>query len=241
MEQLKKAWIIGANSDIAKELLLRMDGEFEILAVSRNICELKKFIGENHLNMVTPVELDVCDRKELQIFLESYEFPNTLIFAQGILRTEENVLDYLDEMVQCNYVACIQIIETIWKKMMLVKSGCIVGITSVAADRGKMSNKLYSSTKAAFSSYLQALMQEGSKKGVQVINVKPGYVRSKMLKSYPKSYRSVLATTPSKAAKCIWKKMKKGKSGTLYIRPIWRLIVWLIRILPERIYMRMNL
>lgn len=240
MEQLKKAWIIGANSDIAKELLLRMDGEFETLAVSRNICELKSFISNNHLNRVTPIELDVCDRNKLQIFLESYEFPNALIFAQGILRTEENVLNYLDEMVQCNYVACIQIIETIWKKMTLVKSGCVVGITSVAADRGKKSNKLYSSTKAAFSSYLQALMQEGRKKGIQVVDVKPGYVRSKMLKNYPQLYRSVLATTPSKAANSIWKKLKKGKSGTIYIRPIWRLIMCLIRILPERIYMRMN-
>lgn len=82
------------------------------------------------------------------------------------------------------------------------KNECIVGIASVAADREKASNKLYSSTKAAFSSYLQALMQKGSKVGIQVLDIKPGFIRTKMLKQNEKSYNSFLVAGPEKSCRC---------------------------------------
>ncbi|RKI41976.1 SDR family NAD(P)-dependent oxidoreductase [bacterium D16-51] len=238
---MKKVWLIGANSDVAKELMLQMDGKYSIVAASRNYCAVKDFIKKKKIRRAVAVELDVCNKDNLESFLFSMQQPDIVIFSQGKLETGSNVGDYLDEMVQCNYVACIRIIEKVWKGMADKGKGCITGITSVAADRGKMSNKLYSSTKAAFSCYLQALMQEGEKTGIQVIDIKPGYIRSKMLISNRKAYKSVLAAEPSEAATSILQKIESGRSGTVYTKKIWRLIMWGLKLMPERIYNKMSL
>ncbi len=238
---MKKVWLIGANSDVAKELMLQMDGKYSIVAASRNYCAVQDFIKKKKIGRAVAVELDVCNRVNLGTFLCSAVQPDIVVFCQGVLKAGGNAEDYLDEMVQCNYVACIQIIEEVWKGMADRGTGCIAGITSVAADRGKMSNKLYSSTKAAFSCYLQALMQEGEKIGVQVIDIKPGYIRSKMLKDNRKAYTSVLAAEPSKAAADILRKIESGRSGTVYTKKIWRFIMWFLKLVPEKIYNKMSL
>lgn len=238
---MKKAWIIGANSDVAKELMIQMNGEYEIVALSRNIRILKEFIKKNKIAGVLTVKVDVCCKEQLEAFLDAFPQPDLVIFSQGILKTGSNEVECLDEMVQCNYVACIRIIEKVRKGMECSGGGCIVGITSVAADRGKMSNKLYCSTKAGISSYLQAFMQEGYQSGIQVIDVKPGYIRSKMLKNNQKAYSSVLAAEPSEAASCILQKIKSGRSGTIYVKKIWRWIMFVLKLIPETVYIRMRL
>lgn len=241
MQQYKTVWIIGANSDVARELMKKMNGQYQIVAASRNLKNLKKFIQDNKLENTTAVELDVCEKEQICSFLNSYKTPDIIIFSQGILKTGDNVFDYMDEMIECNYVVCVRIIESIWQDMLREKKGCIVGITSVAADRGKMSNKLYSSTKAALSSYLQALMQEGQKRGVQVIEIKPGYIKTKMLESSQKAYNSILAEEPSKTAINIIRKIESGQSGTVYTRKIWRLIMYMIKMIPEKMYIKLKM
>lgn len=238
---MKKVWLIGANSDVAKELMIRMNGKYELVAASRNRNELKRFVNKEKITKIRTAKLDVCKKNDLDGFLQSYTLPDIIIFAQGILKTGDHVLDVMEEMIQCNYAACIYMIENVWKDMVIRRSGCIVGITSVAADRGKMSNKLYSSTKAAFSSYLQALMQEGDKNDIQVIDIKPGYIRSKMIKDDKKAYTSVLAEKPSKTAALILRKIEGGRSGTIYIKKIWRMIMCIIKMIPERLYIRMRI
>lgn len=238
---MKEVWIIGANSDVAKEMMMQMNEKYKIVAASRNICAVKKFIKEKQIKNVLAEKLDVCDQVGLYTFLNSHRQPDIIIFAQGMLETGQQVLAYLDEMVQCNYISCIQIIEKVWADMLHRRSGCIIGITSVAVDRGKMSNKLYASTKAALSIYLQALMQEGEKYGVQVVDVKSGYIKSKMLKNNRKAYVSCLAEEPAEVASCILKKMESKRSGTIYVKKVWRWVMLGIKIVPERIYVKMRL
>lgn len=237
----KKVWIIGANSDVAKELILLMEKKYDIVAAVRNIEAMKNFIQKYKLNSVLVEKIDLNDKESIASFLKGKEAPDILIFAQGVLRKEKNVLAYLEEMVQCNYISSIEIIEAVWQSMLERKSGCIVGITSVAADRGKASNKLYSSTKAAFSSYLQALMQEGKTAGIQVLDIKPGYIRSKMLKHNKKAYQSPLASNPQKVADKILENIEKGKIGTVYIKAIWKFIMMIVKWLPEKIYVGLKI
>ena len=60
------------------------------------------------------------------------------------------------------------------------KLDTIIGISSVAGDRGKKKNCIYSSSKSAFSSYLDGLRQKLYSNGIHVITVKPGFVKTKM-------------------------------------------------------------
>lgn len=242
-KKMKKVWVIGANSDVAKALilLLSLDTEYEVVAATRNVKELFDFQEKHAVQRLEIAKMDVTSQADIDAFLLDRDLPDILILAHGVLRTDNHVLDYLEEMVVCNYTSDIKMIESVWTYMLKRKKGCIVGISSVAADRGKASNKLYSSTKAALSSYLQAIMQEGAKNNIQVVDVKPGYIRSKMLKHDAKKYNSCLASEPKEVANAILKKLKKGKSGTVYVKPVWRCIMWFIKVIPERVYVKLRL
>ena len=129
-------WIIGANSGVAKELMRLMNGKYEFIATARNLIDLMEYITKEKIENVVPIELDVCNEEQMRTFLNSCRMPDIAIFTLGVLKTQKNVAEYLEEMVQCNYVACVEIIEKIWTSMELNGNGYIVGITSVAADRG---------------------------------------------------------------------------------------------------------
>ena len=86
-----------------------------------------------------------------------------------------------EKIASINYVSPMVFIEkSLTKYKTQKKLNTIIGISSVAGDRGKKKNPVYSSSKSAFSSYLDGVRQRLYLDGIHVITVKPGFVRTKM-------------------------------------------------------------
>ena len=82
-------------------------------------------------------------------------------------------------MIESNYLGAVSLLNRIAEAFEQKGSGTIIGISSVAGDRGRKSNYIYGSTKAAFSSYLDGMRHRLADKGVHVMTVKPGFMERK--------------------------------------------------------------
>jgi short-subunit dehydrogenase len=114
----------------------------------------------------------------------------------------------------------------------------IIGISSVAGDRGRGSNFVYGSAKAGFTAFLSGLRNALARTGVKVVTVKPGFVDTEMTAGMdlPKA----LTAQPEEVARAVLRAHERGKD-VIYVRPVWRLIMLIIRTIPERIFKKSNL
>jgi hypothetical protein len=110
------------------------------------------------------------------------------------------------------------------------RSGFIVGISSVAGDRGRKSNYIYGSAKAALTAYLSGLRNRLYDAQVHVMTVKPGFVATKMTEGMDLPEK--LTAQPEEVAKDIYKAQQKSKD-VLYTKSIWRFIMMIITAIPE--------
>jgi short-subunit dehydrogenase len=114
----------------------------------------------------------------------------------------------------------------------------IIGISSVAGDRGRGSNFVYGSSKAGFSAFLSGLRNSLVCDGVHVLTVKPGFVDTQMTAGM--NLPPVLTAHPEEVAKAILKAHRRG-ANEIYVRSIWRLIMLVIRNIPEPVFKKLKL
>ena len=118
------------------------------------------------------------------------------------------------------------------------KRGFIVGVSSVAGDRGRKANYIYGSAKAGFSAYLSGLRNRLYESGVHVLTVKPGFVNTKMTEGLDLPPK--LTAQPEDVAKDIYRAQQKGKD-VLYTKGIWRLVMLIIKYIPEFMFKKMSI
>jgi len=115
--------------------------------------------------------------------------------------------------------------------------GAIVVISSPAADRGRASNYVYGAAKASVSVFASGLRNRLQAKGVRVVTVSPGFVDTPMTADFPKG---PLWATPQAVAKDIERAIDSG-FGVIYTPWFWRWIMQIIRLIPERLFVRLRL
>ena len=116
-------------------------------------------------------------------------------------------------------------------------SGSIAVISSVAGDRGRQSNYVYGAAKGMVTRYLQGLRNRLAKKGVQVLTIKPGFVDTPMTAEFKKG---ALWAQPADVARGILAAIDKGRDE-VYLPGFWRLIMLVIRHIPEFIFKKLSL
>lgn len=110
-------------------------------------------------------------------------------------------------------------------------------ISSVAGDRGRASNYLYGSAKAAVSTFLSGLGQHLRPRGVNVLTIKPGFVDTPMTAAFKKG---PLWASPTKVAAGIVRAIDRGNAST-YLPGFWWLIMFIVRSIPESVFRRMRM
>ena len=113
------------------------------------------------------------------------------------------------------------------------KLNTIIGISSVAGDRGKKKNPVYSSSKSAFSCYLDGLRQKLYLDGIHVVTVKPGFVKTKMTENL--KLPKILISNVNHVGNKIFKAYK-NKKNTLYVPRYWSVIMFIYKMIPETIF-----
>lgn len=238
--------ILGARSDIAKALahIYAKNGHNLYLA-AKNAVGLEPFSADLQTLYQVKVNLIEFDALEFSSHQKIYESLNIkpvgAICAVGYLGDQikaEHKFDEAKKIINTNFTGCMSMLNIIASDFEQKKHGFIIAISSVAGDRGRKTNYMYGSAKAALSTYLSGLRNRLYDSNVQVLTVKPGFVATKMTKGMDLPER--LLATPGKVANDIYIAQKKGKN-VIYTKNIWFFIMTIIKLLPERYFKKMNL
>jgi len=242
----KTALFIGANSDIAKETYYYFAKKgYDIQLAARNISEIESSASDVSIRYnrnVKSYELDITKIDEFDGFISSLEkIPDCILCAVGDLgdqtkdeKSESNTLN----IINVNYVGPTILLNMFANIFIERGSGTIIGISSVAGERGRASNYIYGSAKSGFTAALSGLRNRLYKHGIRVITVKPGFVKTKMTESL--TLPKLLTTSSRKCAKKIYHYHLSDKD-IIYISRIWRPIMLIIKLVPEKIFKRLKL
>ena len=239
--------VLGSTSEVAQafvEKALQEGEKFEkiyLFTSNKEATErFAKHIDVKFLQNSEIIELDLT--KEIKYSIFENINSNLLFCATGYLgeNTEEGLYDNknTDKIIEINYSKLVPIINYFAQKFQNKRAGTIIGLSSVAGERGRQSNFIYGSAKAAFTAYLSGLRNYLFDKKVHVMTVKPGFMATKMTEGLPLNPK--LTATPKKAAECIYKAFKKRKN-VVYVLPIWGLIMMIIRNIPEFVFKKLKL
>jgi short-subunit dehydrogenase len=135
------------------------------------------------------------------------------------------------------FTGCVVLLERLAAYFETQRRGFITALTSVAGDRGRKANYIYGASKAGLSTYLAGLDHRLAGSRVRVIDIKPGVVDTKMtfgMKSRP------LMVSPERVARSICRISMHG-NGRYYVPWFWRWIMLVIRMIPRRIFNKLNL
>jgi len=141
-------------------------------------------------------------------------------------------------IVETNFLGAVSILEIVGRDFARRGHGFIIGISSVAGERGRQSNYLYGAAKGALTIYLSGLRNRLHKHGVRVITVLPGFVRTKMTGHLDLPEK--LMAEADEVAEDIYAAYKKGKE-IVYTKWLWRWIMVIIKSIPEKIFKRLTL
>ena len=239
--------ILGATSDIAQSIAkVYASHNFTIMLAGRcteKIDLVRSDLEIRHKIQVTTHFFDADQsHEEHQRFYESLPVsPTLVIYCIGYLGDQRKAQKHWAESQSIfisNYTGAISILSIVANDMEQRNKGLIVGISSVAGDRGRQSNYLYGSAKAGFSAFLSGLRNRLYKSNVHVMTVKPGFVNTKMIDGM--KLPGPLIAQPDQLAGKIYR-AARAKKNTIYILSIWRWVMLLIRLIPEPLFKRMNL
>jgi decaprenylphospho-beta-D-erythro-pentofuranosid-2-ulose 2-reductase len=238
--------ILGATSDIAKAIArVYSSNGYDLYLTARNTEDIKSFAADIKLNndqVVQSIKLDILDYKSHDDFYNQLlEKPIGVICSIGYLGSQlRSQLDFIEaqKIIDTNFTGIVSLLNIIACDFEIRNKGFIVGISSVAGERGRKSNYTYGSAKAALTAYLSGLRNRLNNSQVHVMTVKPGYVLSGMTKNLelPQS----LTILPDEMAKQIFKGQQKNKN-VLFIKSIWRFIILVVRCIPEWKFKQMNI
>jgi short-subunit dehydrogenase len=162
------------------------------------------------------------------------------VLAYGVLgdqrKAEEDPRAAL-EILNTNFTSAVSLITILVNRFESEGAGHLAVIGSVAGDRGRKSNYVYGASKGALDIFLQGVRHRVAGKGIRVVTVKPGPVDTPMTAHMPKT--GLFAAAPEVAAGIV-RALEQGK-GVVYLPFHWRLIMGLIRNVPETIFHKLNI
>jgi decaprenylphospho-beta-D-erythro-pentofuranosid-2-ulose 2-reductase len=238
--------ILGARSDIGKAVAHKFAAlGHPVQLAARNPSTLEADKTDMELRYGVSVSLhdfDALATDSHEAFVaELPELPRIAVCAVGLMgQQSENERDVAaaSSVMRSNYEGPASILAILANRFEERGSGTIVGISSVAGDRGRATNYVYGSAKAGFTAFLSGLRNRLAKRGVHVVTVLPGFVATQMTEGM--DLPAKLTAEPNEVADAIARAVKR-KKDVIYVRPIWRLIMLIIRNIPERIFKGMKI
>lgn len=230
----KTVLILGANSDVAKQCIKQYVRKgFSVVAASRNTKSLDEFVQENKFHSeVTVLHFDAVDFDSHQKFYDELPLkPHVVVYAAGFLVDNEKALKDFNgarQMMAVNYMGAVSILNIIATDESNKNLERIIGLSSLSGVRGRKSNFVYGSTKAAFATYLAGLRQELASRNIKVNALVIGYIRTKINKGL--QLNESLIMEPDYVAKFV---VNAGNSFTIVPNWKWKIIYLILKILPE--------
>lgn len=244
--QAKHVLILGAMSDVGRALAQEYARHgYQIILAARDINRLSTIANDIQIRYSVKAYTFAFDAEQPSTHPSFYQSlpapPDIVIAVFGYLgHTEKGLNDWQEaaRILHVNYTGVVSILNMAAMDMAKRKQGIIVGISSVAGERGRQSNFLYGSAKAGLTAYLSGLRNFLLKYQVHVMTVKPGFIRTAMTEGMP--LNPMLTAMPQQVAESIYQAVEKRKN-VLYVLWMWRYIMCIIRMIPEALFKKMKL
>jgi len=243
------ALVLGATSAIARALA----GEFarrgfDLLLAGRDPEELEALAGDLALRYGVKTQTRAFDAVALdthRAFVEDCRSASQDTLAGAVAcfgylgdqTAAEKDPQELRRILDTNLLGAASILGLLANHFEAKRSGFLCALSSVAGDRGRRSNYVYGAAKAGLTVFLQGLRNRLFASGVAVVTIKAGFVDTPMTYGRPGLF---LVASPEKAARRIARAAIDGTDES-YVPAFWRLVMFLIRSIPERIFKRMRL
>jgi decaprenylphospho-beta-D-erythro-pentofuranosid-2-ulose 2-reductase len=242
--------VVGATSAVAQAAIRIWAARNATLTlVARNTDELSRIAADARVrgasDVVTAVG-DVTNTAFIKATVSAFKSNNDAIaqalVAYGSLTDSARAdtdLDYLATELHTNFLSA-----TLWAQALSERfahadcgGGTIAVISSVAGDRGRGSNHAYGAAKAGVTAFCSGLRARMLARGVHVVTVKPGFIDSPMTAHVAK--KGALWASPEAIAAGIVRAIDK-KRDVVYLPGFWRLIMLIIKHVPEGIFKRLK-
>jgi NAD(P)-dependent dehydrogenase (short-subunit alcohol dehydrogenase family) len=239
--------ILGATSPIARAVAeVYAQNGHPVFVAARDEAESARIAADLNVRFQVRTGSGFFDAVRFEThapFLEGVESelgPVDVLFLafgeMGVLGDERDFSD-VHRVIDVNYTGAVSMCEAVAERMIARRSGTIVGVSSVAGDRGRQSNYIYGSAKGAFTLYLQGLRNRCFKHDVHVMTVKLGFVDTRMTFGME---TAIPIATPEQAAHAI-ERAASRRENELYYPRFWRGIMGVIKTIPENVFKRLNL
>ncbi|MBY5935006.1 SDR family oxidoreductase [Tateyamaria omphalii] len=243
----KRLLVVGGTSDIGRAVAATYAARGWHITLAardtdgaeRNADDIRTRSGAHQIDVK---HLDILDTNSFEPFLDGLDaLPDTVVCVVGMLgdqtRAQEDA-DHATTVMRTNFEGPALLLEMVAARFAARGHGLIVGVSSVAGDRGRASNYVYGAGKAGFSAYLSGLRNRLAKTDVHVATVKPGFVRTSMTADM--DLIGPLTAEPEAVADRI-AALETRPADIVYVLRAWRLVMFIIRAIPESIFKKLSL
>ena len=246
-EPVRSVLILGGTSDIGRATALRYAAAgWQVQLAARDAVEGERIAADIRIRTgatVTLHVLDILDTPGFDAVIDGLPtLPDSVVCVIGLLGDQargEADATHATLVLRSNFEGPALFLGSLAERFAARGRGTIIGVSSVAGDRGRASNYLYGSAKAGLTAHLAGLRHRLARHGVVVITVKPGFVRTRMTAGLP--LPPLVTAAPAEVAEAIFAADAAGRPRSLYVRRIWQPIMLLIRLLPEWLFLRTRL
>lgn len=238
------ALVVGATSDIGRAVARRfgLDG-WALQLAGRNLEQLEVEARDLRLRgaLVSTYECDILHDGGVSLVEALAVTPDVAVCVVGLLGDQavaERDWSAAERIMRTNYVGPAVLMGELANRFEDRGSGILVGVSSIAGERGRRANYLYGSAKSGFSAFLSGLRNRLCRSGVHVVTVKPGFVRTRMTDHL--DLPDLLTADPEHVANRIALAVRKSHD-VVYIGRAWRVVALVLRAIPERVFKRLSL
>jgi short-subunit dehydrogenase len=242
----RRILVLGATSGIAEAVcrLWAARGD-SLFLVARNEDKLAAVAADMRTRGAAYVDTAVADLNDTAIHPEllahainSLAGLDIAFLALGVLGDQakaERSFPEAAQILHTNFVAPVSLLIWLGNYCAQRHSGTLAVLSSVAGERGRKSNYVYGSSKAGLTAFVDGLRNRIDREGVRVMTIKPGPVKTSMTAGMKGKFADV-----DDVAVTLVKAIDRGKD-IVYVPGIWRIIMAVIRSIPERIFKKLNL
>jgi len=240
---MKRVVILGATSAIAQHVArVYAEQGASLFLAARNRDRLAAVAADATARGATQVETALSDLDDLEGHAQLFDRAeaalgpaDVVLVAHGVLGSRDAGPEEAEAILRTDLVSPTSLLLHAARRMEARRGGTLAALSSVAGDRGRAANPVYGAAKAGLTGFLSALRQRLSPAGVAVLTVKPGFVDTPMTAHLP---AMPFAVGPDRVAKDIVRAIDRGRD-VVYTPPIWRLVMMVVRLLPERLFKKL--
>lgn len=239
--------ILGASSSIARAFAGEVARQgCDVLLAGRDLDDLERTAGDIRVRTgrraeVIPFDALAFDEHEALVQrCKEVAAPCNVFLVFGFMPSQEALetdAALLRQTMEVNFVGAASVLGLLVPFLEAQGRGQVAILSSVAGDRGRLSNYVYGSAKAGLNAYVQGLRARLFRSGVTVTTVKAGFMDTAMTFGLPGMF---LVAQPSAAARAILRASENGKE-VIYFPWFWKWIMLIIRSIPERVFKRLSI